>query len=258
MSHLTIAMMVLNEEEFIWYNLKQHYEYADKIIIIEGADKRYPNELITPNGESTDRTKEIIQSFHDPDKKIKFYSLGWTTKNDMAHFYIKLIKDGWLLRIDGDEFYTHDCLKKIHEYMSTTQKDTLIYPIYHLWKGYTHHITGGFYSVPHMKLMRITPECNFSYDHVRLCYADGKPYAFGEGIRKNWIDDIYMVHLGFARKNEIRYNTNVQYYKNVGEIKSRPEYVRAREMWNSNDIDSRYIIRQVDFKLPEIFKECLS
>lgn len=253
---LTIAMIVLNEVEFIEYNLRQHYAVADEILILEGADRRYPNHLVTKDGMSKDGTTEMIENFPDPDNKIQYFQMGWTTKNDMAKLYIQYVRDGWLLRIDGDEFYSRQSLKNIKTHMKKTKHDCLIYPAFHLWKGCTHHMTGGFYSVPHMKLMRITPGCNFDLDHVRLCYRNGKQYLAGHTTASLWTPDIEMIHLGFARKNEERVATNLQYYKNVGETQTRPEYIRARSMWHKGDkIDQRYVLKEFKGELPEILRE---
>ena len=65
---ITIGMICCNESQFIERNLRNHYKFADKIIIVEGAVKGYAD--VIGSHTSTDKTVEIVESFPDIQHKI--------------------------------------------------------------------------------------------------------------------------------------------------------------------------------------------
>jgi hypothetical protein len=63
-------MNVVNGEPFINYQLNSIYPFADEIVIVEGAYKKFSH-ATTPEGRSTDTTIQLIQNYPDPMNKIK-------------------------------------------------------------------------------------------------------------------------------------------------------------------------------------------
>lgn len=122
MKKIDIIILVLNGEPFIEYNLKQHYWFANKIWIVEGADNRTRDHVdpsfFTADGHSIDNTVEIIKSFPDPEHKITliqhpnntFWSNG---KDEMIAQTNDKIKSDFIFEIDVDEFYKNEDIEKL-------------------------------------------------------------------------------------------------------------------------------------------------
>lgn len=100
-------MIVLSEEYWIEYNLRQHYDLADEIVIVEGAvPQAIADGLADEGGYSVDRTRELIENFPDPENKIKYLRVGKVKhRNALRSKYLDQVTGDWILIIDADEFY---------------------------------------------------------------------------------------------------------------------------------------------------------
>lgn len=117
---IDIMIISLNGEPFIEHNLHQHYWFANKIIVVEGADNRTRDHVnrsfFTEDGHSIDNTVEIIKSFPDPEHKITliqkngFWSGG---KDEMIAQTNDLIEGDFIFEIDVDEFYKREDIEKL-------------------------------------------------------------------------------------------------------------------------------------------------
>ena len=65
---ISYVMNVLNGEPFIKYQIDSIYKFADEIIIVEGAYRKFAH--ATNNGRSKDSTLETIRSYPDSKKKL--------------------------------------------------------------------------------------------------------------------------------------------------------------------------------------------
>lgn len=115
-------ILVLNGEPFLEHNLRQHYWFANKIWIVEGADCRTRDhvnkEFFTEDGHSVDNTIEIIKSFPDPEHKITLiqhpYNTFWSGgKDEMIAQTNSLIEGDYIFEIDADEFYRNEDVEKL-------------------------------------------------------------------------------------------------------------------------------------------------
>lgn len=123
---IACGMIVLNEEQFIGAWLRHHYEWFERIVIVEGADFCYPHESVTDRGLSVDRTAEIIRDFPDIEKKITFIQHGWAGSANSPEGYGKVVLrdvyartlaqlkyDQLVCTADADEFFRLDHQKQI-------------------------------------------------------------------------------------------------------------------------------------------------
>lgn len=250
MLHVTIGMIVLNEEEYIERNLRQHYEYADKIIIVEGADRLYPSSRLTPDGLSTDQTATIISDFPDPSHKIEFIRHGWTHPNsaqakcELRNEYLRRTPAGILLVIDADEFYTHIDLESLLE---SCQRQSNIYcwtlPFIHFWRTPNQFITGQFYDMIHSRLFRVQPGDTYINNHnhpsrngreLRTAGSFTLPRTV---IQQNGTTNIQRpacFHFGFC-KAHANYADKQQYYEKRGERVTRFRTWKSRRAWFKPD-----------------------
>ncbi len=100
----SFVMIVLNGMPFIEYSLKSVYDFAHEIIIVEGAVE---NCMFAANadGSSTDGTVEFIESFPDPQNKIKLVRSRWPEKCEMQNEALKHVTGDYVWLIDSDEVY---------------------------------------------------------------------------------------------------------------------------------------------------------
>jgi hypothetical protein len=82
---ITFGMIVLNGEPFIGYNLRALYPYAYQIIVVEGAALSAKS-IATPDGHSTDNTRETIRKFQekeDIEHKVALIQMGFGLEKRM-------------------------------------------------------------------------------------------------------------------------------------------------------------------------------
>jgi len=233
---VTIAMIVLNEAEFIEKNLKQHYVWegsdVHQIIIVEGSVELYPKRNITPQGLSTDKTAEIINNFPDPENKIEFIQGMWKDKSHQRNQYAKRVSDNtdYLIVIDCDEFYTKNNQRKISEFLKSDKKKhhSILFPQVHLWKSFKNQVVGGYWAVPHLRLYRWHLGCHYGSNHNELISLPGHNYHIRDD---EFIEtrDFCCIHFGFFR-SDIFVRDKQDYYYNRGEKATRPMYSDCREM----------------------------
>ena len=270
--NVTIGMIVLNEEEYIFKNLQQHYQHADRIVIVEGADKLYPGDRVTADGLSTDATAELIRNFPDPDKKIQFIQHGWCkrggieAKCELRNGYMERALQGLLIVIDADEFYRTDELKDILEKVRTLPRVAAWqFPQIHFWHDTTQFITGSYYDVAHCRFWQVQRGDRYVSNHnsperhghaLRTMYTlrqDRRVVSAGLGLEKVCAPVCY--HFGFCKKAENIADKN-QYYINRGERRSRSRYVRSRQAWFDEGAESKYqrlVVHRYGGLLPECF-----
>ena len=131
----SFVMIVLNGMPFIEYSLKSVYDFAHEIIIIEGAVE---NCMFAANadGSSTDGTVEFIESFPDPQNKVKLVRGRWPEKCEMQNEALRYVTGDYVWLIDSDEVYKREDLEKIKEILKGDPSITQVNFIQDsFWKG---------------------------------------------------------------------------------------------------------------------------
>jgi chlorobactene glucosyltransferase len=82
-------------------------------------------EIIVVDGNSTDRTQDILKTFDGKIKLVEEEPLpqGWVGKNWACHLGYKQAKGDLLMFTDGDSIHSRDSLAKTVNYMETTKAD---------------------------------------------------------------------------------------------------------------------------------------
>jgi glycosyltransferase involved in cell wall biosynthesis len=257
--NVTLGYICLNEEDLIAANLANHYAMADKIVVVEGADRRFPN--ATPDGLSTDATAEIVRSFPDPDKKIIFIQHGWAAdKSELRNRYCDLADTGILIAVDVDEFLSPESATALIERLKLLPGlGTVRAPHVHLYKKLDRYIIGGYWNVAHQRAYRWMNGCRHHFgEHNHPATPSGKllfrinndviPHRFtAEGDHP----PPYWLHLGFTKSaNEIADKN--KFYVNRGEAQTRPGTTRDRAAWFKDEVPSGCEVRPWIGWLPEI------
>jgi hypothetical protein len=264
-------MIVLNEEEYLGKNLEQHYEFADRIVVVEGADRLYPPQRVTERGLSTDRTAEIVQSFPDPDHKITFIQHGWTSmggvnaKCELRNRYMEYIDPGLLIVIDADEFYRKQDLRELIDNMRRhPQYSAYTVPQIHFWHSQKHFITGGYYDVPHTRFWHVRRGDRYTDNH-------NHPSRNGRSLMRGYVRVKHRVvrdlgggysyvfppvcfHYGFMKSQE-NVEDKTRYYENRGERSSRAKTWRSRKAWFDEAVlrQEKLALHRYGGEVPECF-----
>lgn len=140
---ISYALNVLNGEPFIWYQLNSIYGHAHEIIIVEGAYKKFAH--AAKDYRSTDNTVNIIKTYPDPQKKIKFIMRDYYYDDRVgmcSEFMVDLTGDV-LWQVDVDEFYcneTHRYVKDLFE--SDEELDQIAFNFVDYYAGFDWVIEG--------------------------------------------------------------------------------------------------------------------
>lgn len=263
------ASIVLNESQYIGANLRQHYDFVDRWIIVEGADRRYPSDRVTADGLSTDDTAKVVAAFDDPLRKIRFVQHGWAAdKSELRNRYADLIdEDCVVIVFDADEFLSHEHLAWLIRQCETLPRPgTVRIPHVHYWKSAKQVIVGGYYDVPHDRAYRWKAGCRYGGNHNHPEFPDGSllrdsccvkfERQFGCGRQDGkWVyiqTEPHWQHFGFCKGAEHVADKNA-YYVNRGEAVTRPETTRDRAAWFGELPEECRVYDWVG-ELPEVFR----
>lgn len=120
---LTAIILALNEEFWLRLQLDHIYDFFDEILIIEGTERKsgghgVPNEFVSKDGLSVDRTKVVIESFDDKDNKIKHIRHGFCNdKVELCNIAYEQSTGDYVWEIDADEFYPLGMMNSIKNYL---------------------------------------------------------------------------------------------------------------------------------------------
>jgi len=256
--------IVLNEQEFLYQNLLQHYSLCDEWIIVEGCCKDYPTHNVTSEGLSGDATAEIIKSFPDPDNKIKFIQYGFTEKDgehgksELRNQYAARIEETCVVVvIDADEFYLQAQLKEIIKVMKSGLYSCWRIPQLHFWRDLEHIIVGGYFNVPHNRVYNWRAPLLYEGNHNHPEFPGG-PYRKSDRslnlTRKGASISVpHCFHLGFAKGSD-NMRDKTDYYLNRGEKATRPETSQCREAWFNGRLPLQCEVLSWAGDLPEVFR----
>jgi hypothetical protein len=126
---LSANIMALNEDFWIDKQLNHIYDFFDEIVICEGTELKtssgrigFERDAVSVDGLSTSNMAEVIESFPDPDNKIKYIKIGiCNNKVDMNNVMYNNSTGDYVWEIDADEFYHHETMDNIKNYLSSNK-----------------------------------------------------------------------------------------------------------------------------------------
>lgn len=267
---VTIGIIALNEAKLITANLAQHYSWADQIVVVEGCDVLYPRRNVSESGLSTDGTAAAVESFPDPEGKIRLIQHGWagdpdvpgSGKVELRNRYAELAPDGILIVIDADEFYSELDQGRILDAMQSRSAWAFTFPILHLWRGPKKIIVGGYADIPHTRFYRWDRAFRYAAaDHNRPTAPGGKSLnEIGEHRVARRLQQTTQgkfrsatpaaIHYGFA-KDQPNTRDKTEYYLARGENETRPATSRFRESWFRGELLEECRLVEFAGPLPE-------
>ena len=247
---INFGMIVLNAAEFLEQSLDSVYKVANKIIIIEGAvnDSMTGKCLVAGKDHlSTDRTKEIIDNYHDPEEKIIYKRQGFaSSKEDLCNMYLEYCDENmcdYIWHLDSDELYEEWALNDIKEYLSkNTDVVRLSFKPWHFYKNIDTVGNGPMFDEDIIRVFKYKKGARWSChtppvlvwkgnaNPVREC---GRVLNGEETKAKNW----HLFHYSYLTHEQVR--TKLMYHSFRGFY--RPNWVnRIWEKMNDPDIVKEY------------------
>ena len=201
---VSACYIVFNEEQFLKHSLDSIYNFADEIIIIEGAVKgwwQYAN----PDGSSTDATVDIIENFPDPENKIKLIQGKWRDKKQMQNRFLKEATGNWILRCAGDEIYFREELMALKNFAATHMDAVEIkMPFIHFYHNEKRRLISNpntKWMIRHQRFFRNLKGIAYRRSMSDVEDANGRflaSYPFGI----YYLDDTKIYHYGYCKSPE--------------------------------------------------------
>lgn len=134
-------MIVFEGDYVLKQCLDQVYPHASQILIAEG-----PVEYWQRQGKRTseDRTNTIIDTYPDPDNKIKVVHGQFKEKDDQCKAYMNLINDDidYIWNLDSDEVYASEDIVKIISILKEHTPTSIGVRSCSFYGGFDHYLTG--------------------------------------------------------------------------------------------------------------------
>lgn len=151
---IAVSMIVFNSDYVLDAALESVYQYASQIVITEGPVQYYADRGFTT---STDDTVEIIESFPDPDKKIKLIRGQWTDKRQMVQAQTEFVDRhtdfGWI--VDADEVYKQKDIQTILTLLPSY--DSVAFRSLSFLGGFAHVVGGWEQKAQYNRIKRWNP-----------------------------------------------------------------------------------------------------
>jgi predicted O-methyltransferase YrrM len=132
----SFLMTVFNGMPFLEFALRSVYEFANEIIVVEGAveECRF---AATESGGSTDGTVECLRHFPDPQGKLRLVQGLWPDQGAMREEALRHVTGDYVWLLNADEVFRHGDLEKVRRLVRERPQITQINFIPdHLWKGF--------------------------------------------------------------------------------------------------------------------------
>ena len=110
MFNVTVQTIVKNEENWVWFSLMSVKDLVKSVIVYDDN--------------STDKTKEIVESIKDP--KISLKPVKTNLPSDLTGFRNEMLKEtktDWFVLLDGDEVWNNTTFKGFLKFLEKQHKD---------------------------------------------------------------------------------------------------------------------------------------
>jgi len=138
---IAVGMIVFEGDYVLRECLQQLYPHVDQIVIAEGPVRFWQEQGRTT---STDRTNSILDSFPDPDSKLRVVHSQFAEKDDQSRAYLSLLRDDidYLWMVDSDEVYRTEDILKIKALLAAEAPTSVGVQSCSFYGGFSHYLTG--------------------------------------------------------------------------------------------------------------------
>lgn len=112
---IAAGICAYKEEDYITYAIRGMYDFADVIAVSVDTGTGWSGDHEDPN-----RTLELVNSFPDPENKLRVFVGEWATEVDQRNANLDLVRDSvdYYMIVDPDEIYSSDGLARLRRYIT--------------------------------------------------------------------------------------------------------------------------------------------
>ena len=153
---ITFGMIVFNGNQVLEECLKSVYPFAHQILIAEGPVKYWQDQGFST---SSDGTNNILDSFPDPEGKIKIVHSRYNEKDDQCNAYMRLIQPDtdYIWNLDCDEIFKPDDIEKIISLLYEKNYTSVGFKSLSFYGGFDHHLTGFEENAEFIRIRKVYP-----------------------------------------------------------------------------------------------------
>jgi glycosyltransferase involved in cell wall biosynthesis len=209
---ITFGMIVLNGDQVLKETLSSVYPYAHQILIAEGPVSYWQEQGYTT---SVDGTNQILESFPDPDNKIKIVHSQYAEKDDQCNAYMQFLDDetDYIWNLDCDEVFKPGDIQKVIDMLELHRYTSVGFKSLTFYGGFDNYLTGFEEGAEFMRIRKVYPG---SY------WATHRPPTIAHKISDPWPEKhldfnqlanygVRMYHYSYVFPDQV-YN-KLKYYK---------------------------------------------
>ena len=153
---ITFGMIVLNGDQVLEETLASVYPYAHQILIAEGPVEYWQRQGYTT---STDGTNEILDSFPDPENKIKIVHSQYLEKDDQCNTYMEHLDPNadYIWNLDCDEVFKPKDIETVIGLLETERYTSVGFKSLTFYGGFDSHLTGFEENAEFMRVRKVYP-----------------------------------------------------------------------------------------------------
>ena len=210
---ITFGMIVLNGDQVLEETLASVYPYAHQILIAEGPVSYWQQQGYTT---SADGTNDILNSFPDPDNKIKIVHSQYTEKDDQCNAYMQFLDDetDYIWNLDCDEVFKPEDIETVISLLEKERYTSVGFKSITFYGGFDHYLSGFEEGAEFIRVRKVYPG---SY------WQTHRPPTIAHKIDNPWPEkhlnfndladnyDVRMYHYSYVFPDQV-YN-KIKYYK---------------------------------------------
>ncbi len=157
---LTFGIIVLNGDFFLKQVLDSIYPVAHAICIAEGSVKYWHDRGVIT---STDNTNEILNSYPDPERKIKIVHGTYSEKDDQCRAWFNLVPSDtdYIICNDADEVHTPENIEKLIKYLEIKNPTSVGFKSDSFYGGFERIIGGYERDWNFKRVLKYIPRCTY-------------------------------------------------------------------------------------------------
>ena len=239
---IAVGMIVFEGDYVLKECLTQLYPHVDQIVIAEGPVTYWQQQGRTT---STDATNSILDSFPDPDKKLRVVHGQFREKDDQSKAYIDLINPDtdYLWMVDSDEVYKTEDILKVKALLEAEKPTSVGVRSCSFYGGFSHFLT-GFELKPDnfLRIFRYMPGCTWkTHRPPTIEYPVDIPRKHISSEELLAKTGVQMYHYSYVFPRQVQTKTN--YYKTFVRGGTIPNYFETVYIpWVRGNAISRRIL----------------
>lgn len=247
---IAFGIIVCNGDDYLRECVLQVYDFADQIVIAEGATETWMSTFKWLTPESKDKTNKILTELKRADKedKISIIHGQWKDKTHQSNGYMGLIDDDtdYIWQLDSDEFYFLKDLEKVKNYLIKEKPTYVTVKQFHFFKNYFTRAVGqsrGWgWEIPQPRIQKFYPDCLYTEHRPPMIVSPITNIPNDRIKTQNLTQETGVVcfHYNYVTNKQVR--EKMAYY--AAEFPEAPRLQTwVKDVWERWDTDKEFVER---------------